>query len=72
MYVPTMAEFMASGEQPEVLFWVDVPASFDQRAQKTRGVFITILDKVGIKYAILEKKKCITPARRAAMNSCSR
>ena len=67
MHVPTMAEFMAKGEKPEVLFWVGCAGSFDQRAQKITKAFITILEKIGIKYAILGKEEMCTgdPARRA-------
>ena len=67
MHVPTMAEFLASGEKPEVLFWVGCAGSFDQRAQKITKAFVTILDKVGITYAILGKEEMCTgdPARRA-------
>lgn len=67
MHVPTMAEMMASGETPEVLFWVGCAGSFDQRAQKITKAFVTILDKVGIHYAILGKEEMCTgdPARRA-------
>lgn len=67
MTVPTMSEMMASGESPEVLFWVGCSGSFDQRAQKITKAFATILDKTGIKYAILGKEEVCTgdPARRA-------
>ncbi|MDB5192598.1 MAG: (Fe-S)-binding protein [Segetibacter sp.] len=67
MRVPTMAEMMAAGETPEILFWVGCAGSFDQRAQKITKAFATILDKVGIKYAILGKEEACTgdPARRA-------
>ncbi|MBS1512947.1 MAG: (Fe-S)-binding protein [Bacteroidetes bacterium] len=67
MHIPTMAEFMADGEHPEVLFWVGCAGSFDQRAQKITKAFATILDKVGIKYAILGKEEMCTgdPARRS-------
>lgn len=67
MHVPTMAEMMAGGETPEVLFWVGCAGSFDQRAQKITKAFATILHKVGIKYAILGKEEMCTgdPARRA-------
>lgn len=67
MHVPTMAELMASGEHPEILFWVGCAGSFDQRAQKITRAFITILDKLQIKYAILGKEEMCTgdPARRA-------
>jgi len=67
MHVPTMAEMLANGEQPEVLFWVGCAGSFDQRAQKITKAFITILNKVGTKYAILGKEEMCTgdPARRS-------
>ncbi len=67
MQVPTMAEMMASGESPEILFWVGCAGSFDQRAQKITKAFATILSKAGIKYAILGKEEACTgdPARRA-------
>jgi heterodisulfide reductase subunit D len=57
MHVPIMAELMAAGETPEVLFWVGCAGSFDQRAQKITKAFATILDKVGTKYAILGKEE---------------
>jgi Fe-S oxidoreductase len=67
MRVPTVAEMVAGGETPEILFWVGCAGSFDQRAQKITKAFVTILDKVGIKYAILGKEEMCTgdPARRA-------
>ncbi len=62
-----MAEFFAAGESPEILFWVGCAGSFDQRAQKITKAFATILDKVGISFAILGKEEMCTgdPARRA-------
>lgn len=67
MHVPTMAEMIANGETPEILFWVGCSGSFDQRAQKITKAFATILHNVGIKYAILGKEEACTgdPARRA-------
>jgi heterodisulfide reductase subunit D len=67
MQVPTMAEMVAKGETPELLFWVGCAGSFDQRAQKITKAFALILDKVGIKYAILGKEEMCTgdPVRRA-------
>jgi heterodisulfide reductase subunit D len=67
MHVPTMAEMAANGESPEILFWVGCAGSFDQRAQKITKAFVTILDKVGIKYAILGKEESCNgdPARRS-------
>ena len=67
MHVPTMAEMMAENKTPEILFWVGCAGSFDQRAQKITKAFATILDKVGMSYAILGKEEMCTgdPARRA-------
>lgn len=67
MNVPTMAEMAASGEIPEILFWVGCAGSFDQRAQKITKAFAAILHHAGIKYAILGKEEACTgdPARRA-------
>ncbi len=67
MHVPTMAEMIANGEKPDILFWVGCAGSYDQRAQKITKAFATILNKVGISYAILGKEEMCTgdPARRA-------
>lgn len=67
MHIKTMAEYAANGETPEVLFWVGCAGSFDQRAQKITRAFATILEKVGIRFAILGKEESCTgdPARRA-------
>ncbi len=67
MTVPIMAEMMANGETPDILFWVGCAGSFDQRAQKITKAFATILSSVGYKYAILGKEEACTgdPARRA-------
>lgn len=67
MHVPTMAQMLANGETPEILFWVGCAGSFDQRAQKITKAFATILNHAGIKFAILGKEESCTgdPARRA-------
>lgn len=67
MKVITMAEMAMNGETPEILFWVGCAGSFDQRAQKITKAFASILDKVGMRYAILGKEEACTgdPARRA-------
>ena len=67
MKVPVLAELFAESKQPEILFWVGCAGSFDQRAQKITKAFATILDKVGINYAILGKEEMCTgdPVRRA-------
>ena len=67
MEVKRMADLKAMGETPEILFWVGCAGSFDQRAQKITRAFATILNKVGINFAILGKEEMCTgdPARRA-------
>jgi Fe-S oxidoreductase len=67
MNVPKVAEMFAEGKSPEILFWVGCAGSFDQRAQKITKAFATILNKVGMNYAILGKEEMCTgdPVRRA-------
>ena len=67
MHVPTVAELLSNGKNPDILFWVGCAGSFDQRAQKITKAFVTILEKVGINYAILGKEEMCNgdPARRA-------
>lgn len=67
MHVPTVAELTASGQSFDILFWVGCAGSFDHRAQKVTKAFAQILDKVGVKYAILGNEEMCTgdPVRRA-------
>lgn len=67
IHVPTMAEMMAKGEVPDILFWVGCAGSFDERAQRTTGDICKILNHVGMKYAILGTEEGCTgdPAKRA-------
>lgn len=67
MHIPRMAEMMASGEKPEVLFWVGCAGSYDQRAQRISQAFALILQKIGVSFAILGKEEMCTgdPVRRA-------
>lgn len=67
MKIPTVAEVVANGQQPDILFWVGCAGSFDQRAQKITKAFASILNKTGINYAILGKEEMCTgdPVRRA-------
>jgi Fe-S oxidoreductase len=51
--VPTMAEFMAEGKQPEILFWVGSAGSYDDRAKKITKAFVKILNKAGVDFAVL-------------------
>lgn len=65
--VPTMADLMAKGEEPEVLFWVGCAGSFDDRYKKVTIAFVKILSKIGVKFAVLGTEESCTgdPARRA-------
>ena len=65
--VPTMAEMMASGQQPDVLFWVGCAGSFDDRAKKITRAFVKILNKAGINFAVLGTEESCSgdPAKRA-------
>ncbi len=65
--VPTMAEMVAKGEEPEILFWVGCAGSFDQNAQSITVAFAKILNAAGIKFAILGTEESCTgdPARRS-------
>lgn len=65
--VPTVAELLAKGESPDILFWVGCAGSFDERAQKITRDICRILQHVGIKYAILGTEESCTgdPAKRS-------
>jgi heterodisulfide reductase subunit D len=65
--VPTMADFMAQGKQPEVLFWVGCAGSFDDRAKKITKAFVKLLNKAQVEFAVLGTEESCTgdPAKRA-------
>ncbi|MFT5902586.1 MAG: heterodisulfide reductase subunit D, partial [Bacteroidia bacterium] len=65
--VPTMAEMIAAGETPEILFWVGCSGSFDDRAKKITKAIVKILNKVDMKFAILGVEESCSgdPAKRA-------
>lgn len=67
VHVPTMAEMIAKGEQPEVLFWVGCSGSFDDRAKKITKAFVKILNKANVKFAVLGTEESCTgdPAKRS-------
>jgi len=62
-----MADLMAKGESPEILFWVGCAGSFDDRAKKVSKAFVKILNALEINYAILGTEESCTgdPAKRA-------
>ncbi|HSI69709.1 MAG TPA: (Fe-S)-binding protein [Gillisia sp.] len=65
--VPTMAEYMAEGKKPEVLFWVGCMGSFDDRAKKVTKAFVRLLSKANVDFAVLGTEESCTgdPAKRA-------
>jgi heterodisulfide reductase subunit D len=65
--VPSMAECIASGEIPEILFWVGCAGSFDDRARKITKAIVKILNHAGVKFAVLGTEESCTgdPAKRA-------
>ena len=65
--VPTMAEYMAQGKSPEVLFWVGCAGSFDDRAKKITKAFVKLLAKAEVDFAVLGTEESCTgdPAKRA-------
>lgn len=62
-----MAEMMAAGETPEILFWVGCSGSFDDRAKKITKAIVKILNRCEVKFAVLGAEESCTgdPAKRA-------
>ena len=67
MVIPTMAEKMAEGKAPEVLFWVGCAGSFDDRAKKITKAFAKILIEAKVDFAVLGTEESCSgdPAKRA-------
>src|SRR3954470_922059 len=65
--VPLISEMLATGESPEILFWVGCAGSFDDRAKKITRAIARILNHVNISFAILGPEESCTgePAKRA-------
>ena len=65
--VPTVADMIAKGESPEILFWVGCSGSFDDRAKKITKAIVKILNKCEVKFAVLGQEESCTgdPAKRA-------
>lgn len=65
--IPTVADLLARGEAPEVLFWVGCAGSYDERYKNVTKAFVKILNQVGIRFAVLGLEETCTgdPARRA-------
>ena len=67
MVIPTMAEKMAAGKSPEVLFWVGCAGSFDDRAKKITKAFAKIMIEAKVDFAVLGAEESCTgdPAKRS-------
>jgi len=67
LVVPTMAEKVAKGEVPEILFWVGCSGSFDDRAKKITKAIVKILNECKVDFAVLGTEENCTgdPAKRA-------
>ena len=65
--VKTMAEYMAEGKEPDILFWVGSSGSFDDRAKKITRAFVKILNTAGVNFAVLGTEESCSgdPAKRA-------
>ena len=65
--VRTMADMMASGESPDILFWVGCAGSFDDRAKKITKALVKILNHCKVNFAVLGTEESCTgdPAKRA-------
>ena len=67
MTIKTVQDYISAGETPEILFWVGCAGSYDERAQRVSKAFASILEKAGVKFAILGIEEGCTgdPAKRA-------
>ncbi len=67
LQIRTMADMIAAGDKPEVLFWVGCAGSFDDRAKKITKAFSKILNKANVKFAVLGTEEGCTgdPAKRS-------
>ncbi len=53
LQVKTMAQWMAEGKEPEVLFWVGSAGAFDDRIKKITRSFVKIMNNAGVEFGIL-------------------
>ena len=67
LQVPTMAEKIAKGESPDILFWVGCAGSFDDRAKKITKALVKILNHCNVSFAVLGTEESCSgdPANRA-------
>lgn len=60
LLVPTMAEMLAEGKQPDILFWVGSAGSYDDRAKKITRSFVKILNRANVNFAVLGTEESST------------
>jgi len=62
-----MAEMIAKGESPDILFWVGCSGSFDDRAKKITKAVVKILNHCNVSFAVLGTEESCSgdPAKRA-------
>ncbi|MBC8300895.1 MAG: (Fe-S)-binding protein [Pelagibacterales bacterium] len=65
--VRTMADYVAAGKSPEILFWIGCAGSFDDRAKKITKAFVKILNSINVDFAVLGQEESCSgdPAKRA-------
>ena len=65
--VHTMADYVAEGKTPEVLFWIGCAGSFDDRAKKITKAFVKILNSINVDFTVLGQEESCSgdPAKRA-------
>ena len=65
--VRTMADYVAAGKSPEILFWIGCAGSFDDRAKKITRAFVKILNSINVDFAVLGQEESCSgdPAKRA-------
>ncbi len=69
LVVPTMADMMAEGKQPDILFWVGSAGSYDDRAKKITRSFVKILNEANVNFAVLgTEESCTGDAAKRAGN----
>lgn len=60
LIVKTMADYMAEGKEPEILFWVGSAGSYDDRAKKITRAFVKLLNKAQVEFAVLGTEESCT------------
>src|SRR5699024_7860945 len=57
VHIPTIKELKKEGEEFEYLFWVSSMGAFDNESQKIALAFAKLMNKAGVKFAILGNKE---------------